>query len=92
MRNHGASKVTISLPTPLLDFADRLARERAMTRSGVIAALLRKEEEAETQALMAEGYREMAEENQRLAEEAYPVVAETLLRSTRWDERDGPEG
>jgi metal-responsive CopG/Arc/MetJ family transcriptional regulator len=92
MGDHRASKVTISLPAPLLDFADRLAQERATTRSGVIAGLLRQEEEAEIQALMAAGYQEMAEENQRLAEEAYPLVAETLLRSTRWDEQDGPEG
>lgn len=86
MEDHRASKVPISLPAPLLEFADRLARERATTRSGVIAELLRKEEEAKTQALMAEGYREMAEENLREAEEAFPLVSETVRHNTRWDE------
>lgn len=35
---------------------------------------------------MAEGYREMAEENRRLAEEAFPCVSETILKYTEWDE------
>jgi hypothetical protein len=55
----------------------------------VIAELLEKEEEARVQALMEEGYREMAEENRRLAEEAFPLVSEALLRNTRWEERAG---
>lgn len=80
------SKVTISLPVSLLEFADLLAREKSTTRSGVIAELLRKEEEAKTQALMAEGYREMAEENRRMAEEEFPLASETVRRNTRWDE------
>ncbi len=85
MGDSRVSKVTISLPAPLLEFADRLARERATTRSGVIAGLLRKEEEAEIQALMAAGYQEMAEKNRRLAEAALPLVGEMLRQNTRWD-------
>jgi metal-responsive CopG/Arc/MetJ family transcriptional regulator len=81
MGDHRASKVTISLPAPLLDFADRLAQERATTRSGVIAGLLRQEEEAEIQALMAVGYQEMAEENLREAEEALNLTSEVILGS-----------
>lgn len=46
----------------------------------------------ETPVLMAEGYQQMAEENLRLAQEAYPVVAETLLRNTRWHEREVHQG
>ena len=84
MRDQRVSKITISLSATLLDFADRLARERATTRSGVIAGLLRKEEEAKTQALMAEGYQEMAEENLREAEEALNVTREVILRN-RYD-------
>ena len=80
------SKVTISLPQSLLKFADLLAREKSLTRSGVIADLLEKEEKARTEALMAEGYREMAEENRCLAEESIPLVAEMLEGHTRWDE------
>lgn len=80
MRDQHVSKITISIPAPLLDFADRLAQERATTRSGVIAGLLRQEEEAEIQALMAEGYQEMAEENLREAEEALNLTSEVALR------------
>ena len=86
MSDGRVSKVTISLPPALLSFADQLAREKSMTRSGIIAVLLKKEEAARTEALMAEGYREMAEENLRLAEEALPLVSETLKRNTRWEQ------
>ena len=80
MTDGRVSKVTISLPPALLSFADRLAREKSMTRSGIIAALLEKEEAASTEALMAEGYREMAEENLREAEEALNLTREVVLR------------
>ncbi len=73
------SKVTISLPPSLLKFADLLARENSTSRSGVIAKLLEKEEEARTEALMAEGYLEMAEENLREAEEALNLTREVVL-------------
>ncbi len=87
MGERKVAKITISLPQDLLACTDRLARERATSRSGIIAELLEKEEEARVQALMAEGYQEMAEENRRLAEEAFPIANEMLLRDTRWDER-----
>ena len=78
--------MTISLPTDLLEFADRLAHEKSLTRSGLLVELLAKEERAELMAQMAEGYREMAEENQQLAEAAFPSAAEEIARSTEWDE------
>ena len=81
-----AGKVTISLPVALLEVADRLARERSTTRSGVIAELLKKEEEAIILALMEEGYHEMAEENRRLAEESFPLTSQMMRRNTIWDE------
>lgn len=87
MREQRVAKVTVSLPKKLLDCADRLARERSKTRSGVIADLLEKEEKTRIQTLMGEGYREMAKENRRLAEEAFPIAIEMLRKSTRWDER-----
>lgn len=43
-------------------------------------------EPEEIQALMEEGYKEMAEENRSMAEEAFPLVSETVLKYTRWDE------
>lgn len=89
MHEERAGKVTVSLPRKLLDYADWLAKERATTRSGVIAELLQREEEARTRALMEEGYREMAEENRRLAEEAFPVAAEIIRQNTIWSEQSG---
>lgn len=86
MTKERVAKITISLPRALLAFADGLAQERATSRSGVIAALLKKEEKARLEALMEEGYREMAEGNRREAEEWFPLVSETLLKHTRWDE------
>lgn len=83
-----AAKVTISLPKDLLAMADRIALERSTTRSGVIAELLQKEEEARIQALMEKGYRKMAEEDHHLAEESFPPTSEMIKSHTRWDERD----
>ena len=90
MYERRVAKITISLPKPLLHFADQLAHERSTTRSGVIAQLLEKEEKAVIEVLMAEGYREMADENRRLAEEAFPLATEMVLGHTQWDER--PDG
>ena len=50
---------------------------------------MEKEEKCELEALMAEGYKEMAEENRREAEEWFPLVSETILKYTEWDERVG---
>ena len=82
-----ASKITISLPSALVDFADRLARERSTTRSGVIAGLLKKEEEAIVLEHMEEGYHEMAEENLLLAEEAFPYTSQMIQQNTVWEEK-----
>ena len=80
MFRHKASRITISLPQVLLELADRLAEERSTTRSAVIAELLRKEERAQTQLLMAEGYRQLADENRRESEEALNLTSEVILR------------
>ena len=75
-----AIKTTISLPASLLQVADRLAKKHSSTRSGVIAELLKKEENAELEALMAQGYREWGEENLREAGEALGLTGEVALR------------
>lgn len=83
-------KITISLPRALLELADRLAQEWSMSRSGVIAELLMKEQEAGVRSLMAEGYQEMAEENRRLAEDAFSLASEMIEGNTAWgEETDG---
>jgi len=86
MEARKAVKITISLSKELLDFADQLAREWSTTRSGAIAGLLEREEQMRLHALMEEGYREMAEENRRLAEDAFPLASEMIIQTTRWDE------
>ena len=74
------AKITISLPEDLLALTDRLAKERATTRSGVIAKLLKREEDARIQELMAEGYKKTGEDNRREAEEALNLTSEVVLR------------
>ena len=86
MPGEGAAKITISLRKELLALADELARERATTRSGVVADLLEKEARARIAALMEKGYRELAEENRILAEEDFAESARMLLETTEWDE------
>ena len=80
MRGQHAAKVTVSISKELLDFADNMAKEESISRSEVIAKLLKKEEKARIEALMAEGYKEMAEENRREAEEWLEVTREVALR------------
>jgi len=81
MNQQRVAKVTISLPMGLLEYADQLAKENSMTRSAVIARLLEKEEEGRVRELMAEGYREMAEDNRRDAEAALSLTSEVMLRN-----------
>lgn len=80
MRGQHVAKVTVSISKELLDFADNMAKEESISRSEVIAKLLKKEEKARIEALMAEGYREMAEENRREAEEWLQITREVILR------------
>ena len=80
MNTRSMSKVTVSLPSRLVEVADRMAEESSSTRSAVIAELLEREDKARREALMEEGYREWAEENRRLAEEVFPLAAEVVLR------------
>ena len=80
MTKSKAVRVTISLPKPLLDLADRMARERSVSRSEVFADLLKKEESEELDSLMAEGYRELADQNRREVEETIHLSSEVVLR------------
>ena len=86
MSEHTVAKVTISLSQELLDIADRLARERKVSRSRVIADLIEKEVKDQVRALMAEGYQESAQENLRLAQEAFPLASDVIMKTTTWEE------
>jgi metal-responsive CopG/Arc/MetJ family transcriptional regulator len=71
-----AAKVSISLPLDLLSFVDTAAKNLHISRSGFITRLLREKVEEQECELMIEGYRSMAKENRRLAEEHLPVAME----------------
>ena len=71
------ARLTISLPTDLIAFADELAAEKKISRSRVVAACLREIADRRTVVEMEEGYRLMAEENRQLAEQSIPVALET---------------
>lgn len=79
MPNSKVVKVTISLPRDLVELADTIAVEAETSRSAVLAQLLREQREARLRALMAHGYRELAEENLRDAEEALALTGEVVL-------------
>ncbi|MBI4337474.1 MAG: ribbon-helix-helix protein, CopG family [Chloroflexi bacterium] len=72
------SKVTISLPADLLERLDTLAKERGVSRSGVIAEMLaRWMAELEEQS-MAEGYMALAGEALAFAEGGVDAAREAL--------------
>jgi len=72
-----AVKLTISLPRNLISLTDEIAQERKVSRSKVISSCLQEMAEKRKLAEMEEGYKAMAKENRRLAEEALPIVLET---------------
>ena len=86
MSKSTVAKVTISLSQELLDVADRLARERQISRSRVIADLIEKEVREQVSDLMAEGYQESAQENRQLAQEAFPLASEGIMKTATWEE------
>ena len=72
-------KVTISLPAQLLQYADRTAVQRGVTRSQVLSDLLAEMAERERDALAAEGYRFYAGEAQEFAAASLCACSEALM-------------
>ena len=71
-------KVTISLPDELVAFADREADRMEMSRSAMIARVLRRAKAEIEEALAAEGYGYYAEESREFSEASAGSVAEAL--------------
>ena len=71
-------KVTVSLPTHLVDYADRLARERSSSRSAVIAGLLEWRRKHARDVLAQEGYVFYGHEAEDFATASASMVAEAL--------------
>lgn len=69
-------KVTISLPSDLVSFADRQAERTRTSRSEVIARALREVKRLEEERRAAEGYRFYSAEAEEFAEATRTAVAE----------------
>ena len=79
MTNHTTvRKVTISLPVPVLEYADRKAAQEGTNRSAVIAALILAQAASEQDQLAAEGYRFYAREAEEFASASLSASAEVI--------------
>jgi metal-responsive CopG/Arc/MetJ family transcriptional regulator len=72
------TKLTVSLPRELVSVADRIAREKKISRSKVISACLQELAEKQKLAEMTEGYLNMAKEQKQFAEVASLITSEVL--------------
>lgn len=77
-------RITITLPARLAQEVRKEARKGKRSVSSVVAEALAKREEERIRQLMIEGYKAMAEENERMAEEFLPAAAEALPDDTAW--------
>ena len=84
-------KITISLPGPLLEYADRRADRAWLSRSQVISEALAEAQALEQMRLAAEGYRFYAGEASEFAEASAGAVAEALAVSPSEEGADGRE-
>ena len=76
MMAQSKQKIRISLPTELLMLTDAAAKKANLSRSDYIAKLLKEKAAEQEQKLMIEGYKTMAEENKKLAEESLAAAME----------------
>jgi metal-responsive CopG/Arc/MetJ family transcriptional regulator len=67
------AKLTISVPRDLIALADEVANEKRISRSKVIASCLQELAERRLRAEMEEGYKVMANEQQKLAEMSFEL-------------------
>ncbi|MEW6752693.1 MAG: hypothetical protein AB1505_17180 [Candidatus Latescibacterota bacterium] len=77
-RRRGVHKITVSLASDLVQFADPRARGQGTSRSQVIGQALAGLKAREEEHLAAEGYRFYAPEAGDFAEASGPPVAEAL--------------
>ncbi len=72
------AKLTVSIPVELISLADRIAKEKKISRSKVVSSCLQDLAEKHRVAEMAEGYRAMAREQKELTTIASRVEHEVL--------------
>jgi metal-responsive CopG/Arc/MetJ family transcriptional regulator len=73
-----AEKVTISLPREMLLFADRMAKEKKISRSKAIASCLEEAARKQFEAELEEGYRAMAKEHEEFAKLSWEAAREVV--------------
>ena len=72
------TKLTVSIPKYLVDFADELANERKTSRSKVVSSCLEDLARKRRQERMEEGYRVLAEEHDDFARMSAGIAHEVL--------------
>lgn len=78
MHTMGTHRITISLSSRAVSGLRRESRELRKPISRIVADLIEDHEEERLAELMREGYREFSDLNRELAEEFWPIAAETL--------------
>jgi len=71
-------RITLSLPSDAIKFADEIAREKRTSRSKVISSYLRELADKRLLEQMEEGYKALAKENRHFANEAITIAHEVL--------------
>jgi metal-responsive CopG/Arc/MetJ family transcriptional regulator len=71
-------KITVSLPSELVDFADDQAAKNNTSRSSVISLILARAKALEEERLAAEGYQFYAQESAEFAGASASAVAEAI--------------
>ena len=71
-------KLTISLPRDLLSVTDEVAAERRISRSKVVSMCIRDLADRRLKLKMAEGYKALAKDNLKFADQAMTIAHEVL--------------
>jgi len=70
--------ITVSIPRNLVILADKVAKEKRVSRSSLVAACLKELADQQLRKQLEEGYAAMAEEHTRFANMAIDSVHEVL--------------
>ena len=72
----GLAKLTVSIPKDLITLADKVAKEKKISRSKVVAHCLAELAKKKTEDEMAEGYKALADEHLSFAKMAEHAACE----------------
>ena len=71
-------KLTVSVPAELVKMADKVAKEKKISRSKVVSSCLQELAKQRFQAELKEGYKAMAKDEKQLARETFEVQSEIV--------------